>query len=171
MLRTNENTPLPRFNRCDPGLVLVSCLMLLLLIVVVAVGLLQLATISLRSVDQESMKAQARANARLSLMPAIGQLQQELGPDKRISAPGGILDSDPATQEFDGFAQPHWTGVWEATESPFIKWTLDRPSYGDRFEASRPRARVGPAAGEPCDGGCRSRQYRGRGARRVEIHP
>jgi hypothetical protein len=129
MLQTNENTPLARFTRCEPGFALISCLMLLLLIVVVAVGLLQLATISLRSVDQESMQAQARANARLSLMLAIGQLQQELGPDKRISAPGGVLDSDPATQEFDGVAQPHWTGVWEATESPFIRWTLDRPSY------------------------------------------
>jgi hypothetical protein len=73
--------------------------------------------------------AEALANPRLSLMLAINQLQTEFGPDRRISAPAGILDRGAGSPEADGVAQPHFTGVWNAAESPFAKWTLDKPSY------------------------------------------
>lgn len=117
-------------RRMDRGFALVVTLALMVLLVVVAVGLLQLSVVSLRTSNHTLMLAAARANARVSLMLAINQLQMELGPDRRISAPAGILDGAPDTPTFDGVAQPHFTGVWNAAESPFTpRWTLDSPSY------------------------------------------
>ncbi len=122
---------LPRLVRLEQprGFALVVVMALMVLIMIVAVGLLQLSALSLRASGQGMMLAEARANARVSLMLAIGQLQAELGPDRRISAPAGILDSNAKTPEADGVDQPHFTGVWNAAESPFAKWTLDKPSY------------------------------------------
>ena len=111
------------------GFALIVVMSLMVLLMVLTVGLLQLSTLSVRTSNHEALLAQARANARVSLMLAINQLQKELGPDRRISAPAGILDSDPDSSQADGVSEPHFTGVWDAAESPFAKWTLDRPSY------------------------------------------
>ena len=56
----------------------------------------------------------ARANARFALDEALSLLQQEAGPDQRITANASILDADPSTAMVDGVAQPQWTGVWDA---------------------------------------------------------
>ena len=69
------------------GFALVVTLSLMILLTIIAVGLLTLSGISLRSSTQGQAGAEARANARLALMMAIGELQKELGPDSRISAP------------------------------------------------------------------------------------
>jgi hypothetical protein len=111
------------------GFALVVVMALMVLVTVLAVGLLELSTVSLRTSGHATLRAEARANARVALMLAINQLQKELGPDRRISAPAGILDTDPDSPTADGVRQPHFTGVWDAAESPFAKWTLDRPSY------------------------------------------
>ncbi|WP_035610778.1 hypothetical protein [Haloferula sp. BvORR071] len=122
-----------KFPHCrhahDRGFALIVVMVLMVLLMVLTVGLLQLSSVSLRTATHGTMLAEARANARLSLMLAINQLQKEMGPDRRISAPAGILDSSPDSPEPDGVNQPHFTGVWDATESPFNKWTLDKPSY------------------------------------------
>jgi hypothetical protein len=111
------------------GFALVVTLSLMILLTLLAVGLLTLSSVSLRSSAQGMAMAEAQANARLALMLAIGQIQQEMGPDRRISAPSGILDGTPDTAAFDDVQHPRLTGVWDASESPFAKWTLDRPSY------------------------------------------
>ncbi len=77
------------------------------LLVVCAVGLLSLATIELRKFSRQEPQAIARANARLALMQAIGQLQRTLGPDQRVSASAEILRKE--------VKQPHLTGVWRTT--------------------------------------------------------
>lgn len=77
------------------------------LMVVLAVGLMTLASIELRKTVRLEPLAQARANARIALMQAIGQLQKSLGPDQRVSATAAILRKD--------VKQPHWTGVWRTT--------------------------------------------------------
>ena len=61
---------------------MVITLLLMILLAVAAVGLLGLSAVSLRGGSQ----AEARANARLALVIAIGEMQKQLGPDQRVSA-------------------------------------------------------------------------------------
>lgn len=81
--------------------------MLMLLLVTLAFGLLNLASIEMRKSTRGDQAALAKANARLALMQAIGQLQRTMGPDQRVSATAEILRKD--------VKQPHWTGVWRST--------------------------------------------------------
>ncbi len=78
----------------------------MVLLTVVAVGLMTLSSISLRAEGQAI--AEARANARLALMMAIGDLQKTIGPDKAITAKADILTSSPA--------KPNSVGVWTSPE-------------------------------------------------------
>ncbi len=103
------------------GFALVATLSLMILLTILAVGLLSLSAVSLRSSTQGNAQAEARANARLALMLAIGELQKQLGPDQRISItadqrtePGG---DGSTTSSAPG--KRHWTGVfdsWPATQ-------------------------------------------------------
>ena len=58
-------------------------LSLMVLLTVLAVGLLSLSTISLRAGSHGDAMAVAKANARMSLALAIGELQKLSGPDQR----------------------------------------------------------------------------------------
>ena len=70
----------------DPrGFALVATLSILVLLALVAIGLLSLSTITVRTTSQEAALAEARANARLGLMMALGQLQKHAGDDRRVS--------------------------------------------------------------------------------------
>ena len=119
----NRNSRSSRFLRPSPaaprrrrsrGFALVVTLSLMVLLALLAVGLLSLSSVALRGSSQEMAMAEARANARLAMMLAIGELQKELGPDQRISAPSAILDSDPQSPSLEGVTQGHLTGVWSA---------------------------------------------------------
>lgn len=88
------------------GFALVITLSLLVLLSILVVGLLSLSSVSLRSASASSAQQQARANARMALMMAIGQLQREMGPDSRISAPH---DAGTTTG-----GMPRWTAVYDA---------------------------------------------------------
>lgn len=85
------------------GFALVVTVSMMVLLTIVVVATLSLSTVTLRSVDRESAQAVARANARLAMIMAIGQLQKEAGPDRRITATAE-MQSDPQN--------PQWTGVW-----------------------------------------------------------
>ena len=91
------------------GFALVVTLSLMILLTIIAVGLLTLSSISLRASSQGNSTAKARANARLALMLALGDLQKHLGPDRAITAPSEIL-ATPTTS----IAKPNTTGVWES---------------------------------------------------------
>lgn len=93
------------------GFALVVTLSLMILLTVIAVGLLTLSSISLRSSSQGEAMATARANARMALMMALGDLQREMGPDSRISA-----SHDAGTDATGG--DPHWTAVYDAWQRP-----------------------------------------------------
>jgi hypothetical protein len=96
-----------RGNRKRHGFALVATLSLMILLVILAVGLLSLSAVTLRNSGHTNAQAEARANARLALMIAIGELQEQMGPDQRISANGAIL-SDSTVKH------PMWTGVWDS---------------------------------------------------------
>ncbi|MCP5545570.1 MAG: hypothetical protein H7A49_16865, partial [Akkermansiaceae bacterium] len=80
-------------------------LSLMILLALLSVGLLSLATISLRTASSASATAEARANAKLALMMAIGQLQKTAGPDTRVTANAGLVN--------ERTPNPHWTAVWK----------------------------------------------------------
>lgn len=96
-------------NRRDHGFALIVALTLMVLLTAVAVGLLSLSAITLRTGTEGAAIAEARANARLAIMLALGEMQKELGPDQRISAPGSqqLEENDPS-------AGGQWVGVYDA---------------------------------------------------------
>ena len=96
---------LKREALANAGFALVVTLSLMVLLTVIAVGLLSLSAISLRASSQDKFIAQARANARLAMMLALGEVQKSLGPDKRAAAPASMMMDKPA--------EPHLAGVWE----------------------------------------------------------
>ncbi|WP_035605024.1 hypothetical protein [Haloferula sp. BvORR071] len=98
----------PKKFRENRGFALVISMALMVLITLLAIALLSLSSISLRSSERDQAMAEARANARLSLMLAIGQLQKAAGPDQRVTARAGILD--------EKIACPQLTGVWNSWE-------------------------------------------------------
>lgn len=83
-------------------------------------ALICLAIISLANVEKRHSKQwfhqqQARANARMALGIALGELQKYAGPDQRITANASILDAIPSTPEIDDVQNPHLLGVWRNT--------------------------------------------------------
>ncbi|MEE2734446.1 MAG: hypothetical protein VYC57_03720, partial [Verrucomicrobiota bacterium] len=102
-------------GRGRKGFSLITTVTILVLLSLIAIGLLSLSTVTVRSSTSELAQLEARANARLALMIAIGELQTNLGPDQRVSAEAGIMDEDPdpiAAEGIQGVKHPHWVGVW-----------------------------------------------------------
>ncbi|MCP5536165.1 MAG: hypothetical protein H7A51_08000 [Akkermansiaceae bacterium] len=128
---TNTGYYPEKHQRCisSRGFALIATISVMVLLVMIALAMLTLSALELRSSGQDSAMAEARANARVSLMLALGQLQQEMGPDQRISAPSEIMDSTPDTPAADGVGRLHYTGVWTAAESLLEQGTLHQPSY------------------------------------------
>lgn len=92
-------------SRPKKGFTLVITISLLVLLTLVAIGLLSLSSVTLRASGSQQLSQEARQNARLALMLAIGQLQSAAGPDQRVTASASVLS--------DKSAQPHLTGVWQ----------------------------------------------------------
>lgn len=101
--------PFPRV-RHQRGFALIVTLALMTLLLVLAVGLLTLASISLRQTGGAQEMAAARANARLALMMALGELQKGVGSDQSITAPSDLVT--------DGSGRRHLTGAWKS-------WDID----------------------------------------------
>ena len=99
---------LPFKGRRPRAFALVITLALMVLLTLIVVGLLSLSSVALRTSTQGEAMATARANARLALMLALGELQRSAGPDQRVTARADILD--------DKIANPKITGVWESLE-------------------------------------------------------
>ena len=86
-----------RFSR-KTGFALVITLSLMILLTIIAVGLLSLSSISLRSASNSSAMAQARQNARMALMLAMGELQKYAGQDQRVTATANIAGDTQGAQ-------------------------------------------------------------------------
>ncbi|MEO7098606.1 MAG: hypothetical protein ABI162_04540 [Luteolibacter sp.] len=111
-------------NLKPKGFALIVTLSLMILLTVVAVGLLSLSSISLRSTSQGDAMSRARANAKLALMLAIGDLQKAAGPDKRITAPANLVNTT---------APAGITGVWNSARPSFTNPDYTSTKTGDNF--------------------------------------
>ncbi|MCC5845251.1 MAG: hypothetical protein JJU05_13465 [Verrucomicrobia bacterium] len=85
----------------------------------------------LRTVSLHQQRTQARANAKLGIELAIAQLQEQAGPDTRVTGTASLFDSNPSTPLIDGVAHPYWTGVWRksdpdsrAHDPDFLGWLV-----------------------------------------------
>ncbi len=107
------------------GFALVITLSLMVLLSLLATGLLGLASLSLRTGTRGDDAARARANARLALMLAIGELQRQAGADTRVTARADILDEQ----------HPPVLGVWRSWEGS------DHDSQGRPVSPGNYRAR------------------------------
>ena len=84
------------------GFALVATISILVLLTIIAVGMLTLSSLTLKTDSNQSAQNEAKANARMALMIAIGELQKEMGPDMRVSAEAAIFDTNPLTQTAEG---------------------------------------------------------------------
>lgn len=89
------NTKIPRSGSEDHGFALVVTLTLMVLLSILALGMLSLSSVAIRSSQSESANQIARANARMAMLLALGELQTYLGPDARTSARAETLSKDP----------------------------------------------------------------------------
>ena len=104
--KTNLTATSMRFAPKNPGFALVATLSLMVLLAILCVGMLSLSAVSLRSSSQGAAQAEARANARVALILAIGELQRHTGSDTRVTAPANIVDE----------TYPQVLGVWRSWE-------------------------------------------------------
>ena len=72
------------------GFALIVTLSLMILLTVIAVGLLTLSSISLRSMNSSAAITEARQNARMAMILAVGELQKYAGQDRRATATADI---------------------------------------------------------------------------------
>lgn len=96
----------PLVSSGNRGFALVVTLSLMILLTVVAVGMLTLSSISLRAASSTQAMAEARQNAKMSMLLAISQLQSLSGQDTRVTASSNIIDPAGVTA----------TGVWRSWE-------------------------------------------------------
>ena len=162
------------------GFALVITLALMVLLTLLVVGLLSLSSISLREVAQGEAMATARANARLSLLLALGELQRQAGLDMRVTARADILaaNSPPVlgvwkswqgadhetTGTFAGRPRPPGSGYASEKKRRFVAWLtsasmVDPTTLPDTTETSGKATLVGSGS-----------LGSGKGREKLEIH-
>lgn len=143
------------------GFALVVTVSLMVLLSIIVVGLLSLSAITLRQSRSGADQTEAMANARLALLLALGQLQEQLGPDERVTAAADQLaGADPATSGATA-ARRRWTGVYDSwpaeaavrPEPGFRSWLVSGgpERLGDRAAATNDAALGSAPAGRPKD--------------------
>ena len=129
------------------GFALIATMSVMVLLVMVAMGVMSLSKSQIRSSKNDDLKMEARANARMGLLVALGELQKAVGPDQRITAPASIFENS--------VAQPHLVGVWNSRqqqndedgsiaydrqkESDFVQW-LSSSSTREHLDYNSPKS-------------------------------
>ncbi|WP_435893713.1 hypothetical protein [Oceaniferula spumae] len=112
----------------ESGFALVATITMMVLLVLIALAMLSLSTMEIRQSNQSNAHAEAKANARMALMIAIGELQKNAGPDQRVTARADIAANvDPGKK--------YWTGFWKTDDwdpldpntRSFVGWGVSDP--------------------------------------------
>lgn len=93
------------------ALVLAIALMSFILLLLLSIGTLMRVELDLATMNQKEQEA--RENARLGMMAALGQLRILAGPDQRVTATAEILNAAPNEYDVLDSRKGKWTGVWE----------------------------------------------------------
>jgi hypothetical protein len=93
------------------GFALVLALMLMAFVLLLLLSITTLVQVETRAATIGLEQLRARESARLALMLAIGELQQHIGPDQRVTARADILGEGNFAPE-----AKFWTGVWDTTD-------------------------------------------------------
>lgn len=107
-----KSSPYPPTRKKKHGFALIATLTLMMLLTMLAVGILAMASTQNRIAMQTVLQSEARQQALLGLDAAIGELQMELGPDRRITASSSIVT------ESEGSVTQHLLGVWDSWDGP-----------------------------------------------------
>lgn len=99
------------------GFALIVGLGILSFVLLLFLSLSALVSIDALAAKEQMKQNEARQQALFALQVALGELQESLGPDQRVSATAGLLDTTPQTNTIDGVQNPYWTGVWETTDA------------------------------------------------------
>ena len=102
-----------RLNYHNKGFALIVTMLVMVLLMMIAFALLSLSSVTSKSTSLGEAIEEARANARLGLMVAIGELQQSMGPDRRISARALTLSQDGRINTSLDSSNPRswWVGI------------------------------------------------------------
>ena len=99
------------------GFALMVALGLMAFVFIIVLGLSTLVQVNNKISNSGKDLASAKQNALFALNLAIGDLQNEMGPDQRISATASILDEFPETEAIEGVKNPYWTGAWNSNDA------------------------------------------------------
>lgn len=112
--RFPPNAKSPHFRSSKSGFSLIVTVSLMTLLALLAMGLMSLSSIQLRASNIDSAMAKAKANARMALILAIGELQREMGPDMRVSVQAAIFDQSEESERIDGVRQSRWLASYDS---------------------------------------------------------
>ena len=125
-------TPTPFARRSRRGFALLITITLLAFLVLLLVSLASLTRVETQVADNNQRLSQARANALFALNAALGQLQQFVGPDQRITASAGLGDGSNNSLPVPVNGTRQWTGAWGNSNAPttdrsapvFLNWLV-----------------------------------------------
>lgn len=107
-MRPRSTLPQPRAFALAISLVLMALMVLLM------TSIATLTSFELATASHKDDYTATRENARFALLEAMGQVQQFLGPDARVTARQDIYDADADTPLIEGVANPWLTVIWDA---------------------------------------------------------
>ena len=113
------------------GFALVIALSLMAFILLLILSITTLVRVETQSANIQLAQLEARMNAQLGAMVALGDLQRYTGPDQRVTARADILTA-PGPSDIAG--QSRWTGVWSSKEI-----TNDSLDQEDGLDSRQPR--------------------------------
>jgi len=107
------------------GFALISTIIVTSLLLVMALAMLSVSRVEVKNSSIDDAQQEARSNARVALMQAIGELQSLTGVDTRITASARmVIDGDADTI-------PNVLGVWRSSEGNDHDEDSGRPYEGN----------------------------------------
>lgn len=116
----HKNSQLNPLQLHPRGFALIATISVMVLLVMIALAMLSLSSIELRQSSHLSHQQEARANARMALMIAIGELQKYAGPDTRVTANASLVN--------ESSPNPYWVDVYKTR--PDEDLSADTPVSG-----------------------------------------